>query len=111
MDPIGQDPGNHAFADRRGMQNIANFNNVFSNIPFVLILWLFNSRLNGNKYICGIIIAYAFSKLVELFDARIYSALGLISGHTLKHLIAALATYIYYRALRKRQIVSAKGTA
>jgi hypothetical protein len=46
------------------------------------------------------------SKLMELFDTRIYSALGLISGHTIKHLFAALATYIYYRALQKRKIVS-----
>jgi len=71
-----------------------------------LILWLFNSRLNGNKYIWGIIIAYALSKLMEFFDAPIYSALGIISGHSLKHLIAAFAAFIFYRALRNRQILS-----
>ncbi|MFA5923311.1 MAG: ceramidase domain-containing protein [Methylococcaceae bacterium] len=71
-----------------------------------LILWLFNSRLNGNKYIWGIIIAYALSKLMEFFDVRIYSALGVISGHSLKHLVAAFAAFIFYRALRNRRILS-----
>jgi len=71
-----------------------------------LILWLFNSRLNGIKFIWGVIVAYAVSKLMEFFDARIYSALGVISGHSLKHLIAAFAAFIFYRALRNRQILS-----
>ena len=71
-----------------------------------LILWLFNSRLNGNKYIWGVIGAYTVSKLMEFFDARIYSALDVISGHSLKHLFAAFAAFIYYRALRNRQILS-----
>ena len=71
-----------------------------------LILWLFNSRLNGNKYIWGVIGAYAVSKLLEFFDAQIYSSLDVISGHSLKHLIAAFATFIFYLALRNRQILS-----
>jgi hypothetical protein len=68
-----------------------------------LILWLFNSRLNGDKYIFGIIGAYSASKLMELFDTRIYSALGMISGHSLKHLTAAFATFIFYWALQERK--------
>jgi hypothetical protein len=71
-----------------------------------LILCLFKSGLTGNKYIWGIIIAYAASKLLELFDAPIYSALGVISGHSLKHLIAAFAAFIFYRALRNRKKVN-----
>ncbi|MDD2660853.1 MAG: ceramidase domain-containing protein [Methylococcales bacterium] len=71
-----------------------------------LILLLFNSGLDGNKYFWGILIAYAVSKLMEFFDAWIYSALGVISGHTLKHLIAAYAAFIFYRALENRRILS-----
>ena len=71
-----------------------------------LILLLFKSRLNSNKYIWGIIVTYAISKLMEFFDAQIYSALGVISGHSLKHLMAAFAVFIFYWALRKRQIQS-----
>ena len=78
-------------------------------LPIVLIplmLVLFTSRLNGNKYIWGVIGAYAVSKVMELLDAPIYNTLGVVSGHSLKHLIAAFATYIFYRALRDRQILA-----
>ena len=78
-------------------------------LPIVLIplmLVLFTSRLNGNKYIWGIIGDYAVSKLMEHFDSRIYNALGVVSGHSLKHLVAAFATFIFYLALRNRQILS-----
>ena len=68
-----------------------------------LILWLFESKLNNEKYIWGIIGAYAASKLMELFDVRLYSALGLLSGHSLKHLTAAFGTLIFYWALRERR--------
>jgi hypothetical protein len=68
-----------------------------------LILWFFNSRLTRNKYIWGIIGAYAISKLLEFFDTPIYSALGVISGHSLKHLMAAFAALIFYWALRNRK--------
>lgn len=68
-----------------------------------LILWLFKSRLTGDKYIWSVIGAYAVSKLMELFDTQLYSAVGMISGHSLKHLTAAFGTFIFYRALRERK--------
>ena len=72
-----------------------------------LILCLFNSKLNGDKYIWGIFGAYALSKIMELFDAPIYSQLGILSGHSLKHLIAAFGTLVFYWALRDRRILPA----
>ena len=39
---------------------------------------------------------YALAKLFETFDGGIYAALS-VSGHTLKHLAAALATYWIFR--------------
>ncbi len=73
-----------------------------------LILWLFNSKLNGDKYIWGVLGAYVLAKFMELFDAPIYSKLGMVSGHTLKHLIAALSTLIFYWALRERRVLPAR---
>ena len=70
-----------------------------------LILWLFNSKFNGDKYIWGILGAYAVSKLMEYFDASIYSQLGILSGHSLKHLTAAFGALIFYWALRERRIL------
>ncbi len=74
-------------------------------LPIVLIplmLCLFTSKLNNDKYIWGVIGAYAASKLMELFDAPLYSMIGLISGHSLKHLAAAFGALIFYRSLRRR---------
>jgi hypothetical protein len=68
-----------------------------------LILLLFHSSLNGNRYIWGIIGVYTASKLMELFDIEIYSVSGTISGHSLKHLTAAFGTFIFYWALRTRK--------
>lgn len=68
-----------------------------------LILWLFESKLNSDRYIWGIIGAYAASKLMELFDAGLYAAFGLLSGHSLKHVAAAFGTLIFYWALKERR--------
>lgn len=65
-----------------------------------LILCLYRSKFDDRKYIWGVIAAYAASKLAEFFDVAVYRYLGLFSGHTLKHFLAALAVYIYYCALR-----------
>jgi hypothetical protein len=45
---------------------------------------------------------YALAKVAEALDGRIYAFGGWISGHTLKHLLAALAVYWVLRMLRKR---------
>ncbi len=68
-----------------------------------LILWLFESKLNHDRYIWGIVGAYTASKLMELFDAGLYSVFGLLSGHSLKHLTAAFGTLIFYWALKRRR--------
>lgn len=45
--------------------------------------------------------AYAAAKLLEHFDAEVYAAGGLLSGHSLKHLAAALATWWVVRAFQR----------
>jgi hypothetical protein len=75
-------------------------------LPMVLIpliLWLFKSGSRDSRYYWGMIAAYALSKGAEYFDGGLYGLGGAVSGHTLKHLIAALAPYIFYRALRQRE--------
>jgi hypothetical protein len=42
---------------------------------------------------------YALAKLAEHFDAGIFAALGWISGHSIKHLLAALAAGLIVAAL------------
>jgi len=68
-----------------------------------LILWLFESKLDNDKYIWAIVGVYTVSKLMELFDARLYGIVGSVSGHSLKHLTAAFGALIFYWALRERR--------
>ncbi|WP_028133851.1 hypothetical protein [Bradyrhizobium japonicum] len=51
----------------------------------------------------GVIFFYALAKLFELGDAMVFDATGhIVSGHTLKHLAAALAAWPVIRALGSR---------
>jgi hypothetical protein len=48
---------------------------------------------------------YVLAKALEHFDKPIFAALRVVSGHTLKHLAAAVAGYCILRMVRKRQPV------
>ena len=50
-----------------------------------------------------LIVCYALAKVFEHYDRAIYEVLGFISGHSLKHMIAALGLYILLRALINRE--------
>lgn len=54
---------------------------------------------------------YALGKVAELGDAAIFSATGLVSGHTLKHLLAAGAAGAVARMLARRQPLDAPAPA
>ncbi|MDH3934745.1 MAG: alkaline phytoceramidase, partial [Gammaproteobacteria bacterium] len=54
-------------------------------------------------YLWGMAAAYVVSKLAEYYDAEIYAVTGFLSGHSIKHIIAAGGTLFIYLALRNRQ--------
>jgi len=74
-----------------------------------LIVWLLvffpsaYTRTRGFVVAAGI---YALAKVAEALDGPIYSLTGWISGHTLKHLLAAVAVYWVLRTLRERAPVA-----
>lgn len=76
-------------------------------IPLVLIL--FPSRLSNNIYLWAVIATYALAKVAEQLDAAIFQWLGIISGHTLKHLLAALCGYFLLLALQRRRLADRPG--
>jgi hypothetical protein len=49
---------------------------------------------------------YIAAKLLEAFDAQIYGVLGVMSGHPLKHMVAAGACYCIYLVFRDRKPVA-----
>ena len=71
----------------------------------VLLAILFPSRYTREKDIYAVISLYALAKLVELLDKEIYHLAQIISGHTLKHILAGLAVYWVLRMLKRRQLV------
>ena len=73
-----------------------------------LMLWLFPARYTHGGYLIGVIAIYAAAKLCEVLDGPIYSAGQLVSGHTLKHLTAALAAWWLLRGLDTRRPAAAE---
>ncbi len=67
-----------------------------------LILWLYDGNRKGCRFVWAVLGAYLLAKMVELMDAEIYNHLHFISGHSLKHLLAGLGTYIVFTTLRQR---------
>lgn len=65
-------------------------------IPLVIVLFRPPPHDRWLRPLVWVVIAYAIAKACERFDHEIFSAAG-ISGHSLKHLAAAAATFFIVR--------------
>lgn len=73
--------------------------------PYILLA--FSAPFSTTRHLWGLVFFYLLAKVFESTD-EFWLALGeLISGHSLKHLAAALATFFMYLALRNRRVVIA----
>ena len=71
----------------------------------LLLIFLFPARYT-RTYDLGISLAlYALAKLLEAADRPIFAALKIVSGHTLKHLAAAVSACWIVRMLRLRHAI------
>ncbi len=73
-------------------------------IMIPLILWLYPSPFGGQRYIVAVLFSYVLAKLLEHFDHEVFGMLGGMSGHSIKHVVAALGTFFFYLALKKRRL-------
>ena len=74
-------------------------------IPFVLAM--FPGRYTHRNYLISGLIFYAVAKAAEYFDHGAYALTAQwVSGHTLKHLLAAMAPLMLLLMLRRRQLVA-----
>ncbi len=71
-------------------------------VPFIVLARRNKSDLG--KYIAAMIGLYVLAKVFEHFDDEIYAAGNLLSGHSLKHLAAALAAAALLAGLHRRHI-------
>jgi Ceramidase len=73
-------------------------------IPLILVLFPQASTNRGIRQLVWVVIWYILAKLLEQFDQAIFSATGFVSGHTLKHLAAAVATWYLVRLFKEKQV-------
>ena len=79
-------------------------------VAISLLVAMFPGRYTHRRYLVYGLACYLAAKVAEALDRQIYEGTGeWLSGHTLKHLLAALALYMVYVMLRRRAPVPATG--
>ena len=71
-------------------------------LPAIMVLFR-RHRYTVGRYLLWVVLWYALSKIFEHLDHEVFDLLGrTISGHTLKHVTAAVATFVVLRMLLLR---------
>ena len=72
-------------------------------IPVILIFFKSDHTLTIGYWL--LLLAYIISKLLEHFDYEVHDFLGVISGHSLKHIVAEIGVFIlFYTFIKRKQI-------
>jgi hypothetical protein len=72
-------------------------------LAIVLLLALYRGRFRDARYLAAGLCAYGVAKILELADAPVYAASGhVVSGHTLKHLVAAVSLGLIAAMVHRR---------
>ena len=69
-----------------------------------LILLMYRSAFDSVDFLWVVIVLYALAKLFEYFDFAVFEFGGLISGHSVKHIVAALAPFVVLYGLDTRRL-------
>ena len=70
-------------------------------IPIILVL--FRARFTLTQDLYAALCCYLVAKALELLDRQVYSQGQIVSGHTLKHLVAALGPYFILHMIQRRR--------
>ena len=84
----------------------------YATVQTYSILFLFMALLFPPRYTCGSDLAivagfYVLAKILETLDKPIFRLGQIVSGHTLKHLAAAMAAYWILRMIQRRRPIPA----
>jgi hypothetical protein len=92
-------------SEHRGMGDLRPYIFIqgYPGLLILLILAFFPSRYTRGGYIFPMLALYALAKAAEVFDSEILGAAGVLSGHTIKHLLAAAAIAVHLRMLTRRK--------
>jgi hypothetical protein len=78
------------------------FLQFFSPVILALVIGMFPPRYSGMGYLITAFALYVIAKLFEAYDYPVYRFNGLISGHALKHVTAAVSCFCIFRMLQMR---------
>jgi hypothetical protein len=99
-----------AYTEAQGMGDLRPYA-VVQFLPMLLIpviLLLCKAKIGAAKYYWVMLLFYVLAKLFEFFDAQLFALGGIISGHSLKHLFAAMApATVLYALLARRNGIDA----
>lgn len=92
------------FGENRGNGDLRFYAIVqfYPMIALFIMLLCFRSSYTHVQAYWWLLLAYIIAKLFEHFDAEVYRSLGFISGHSLKHLTAALGVFVLLVFYQKR---------
>ncbi len=65
------------------------------------MLIIYTGKGLSAAWLWGALGSYALAKVVEYFDEAIFNATGIVSGHSLKHFLAALAVLCIVLAVQR----------
>lgn len=69
-----------------------------------LILMLFKSKFTHTRGYWYLLSAYFLAKLFEYFDVVVYNNFLLLSGHSIKHIVAAFGIFFLLKAYNSREL-------
>jgi len=94
--------------ERAGIGNVMPYGvlQIYSVVIVFLIAYLCPSRYTHGQAIYWVFAAYVIAKLLEEFDWQLLALGHLVSGHTLKHVAAAVAGFVVCRMLMLRTVIS-----
>ena len=96
------------WSELRGAGDLRFYAAVQAYSALVILLSLLFPARYTRAYDLGLVAGfYVLAKVLESFDKPIFAALGVVSGHTLKHLAAAAAGYCILRMVQKREPIAA----
>jgi len=75
----------------------------YSALLVLALIAFFPARYSHGHLIVAAFAWYVAAKAMELLDQPIYALAGVVSGHTLKHLLAAVSAWHIYRMVRDRR--------
>jgi hypothetical protein len=90
--------------ERAGAGNVVPYGvlQAYAVVILLMITWLHPSRYTRGGDMYWVFAAYVAAKVLEHFDVEILAIGNLVSGHTLKHLVAAGAGIVVCRMLMVR---------